>query len=124
MHESYLKRLLLYILLQTHPEWKQAQLVKETGMSESWVKDWRRHLRPYLDAPFEEVYLILQGQPCTRKTPPAHLSVEEAMHIATLREQLHEQLHRVAGSCTIRTYLRWHVHINEQGYRHPSTSTI
>lgn len=84
MHESYSKRLLLYTLLQTHPEWKQGQLVKTTGMPESWIKDWCRQLRPLVDAPFEDVYLLLQGRSCARKTPPARLEVEEILHIATL----------------------------------------
>jgi hypothetical protein len=39
MDLSYPKRLLLYSLLQQHPAWKQAQLAKATGMSESWVKE-------------------------------------------------------------------------------------
>src|SRR5690242_10068389 len=119
MHPSYPKRLLLYSLLQQHPEWKQAQLVKATGMSESWVKDWRRRLRPYLDAPFEEVYLILQGQSCARKTSSAHLSLDEQFQIVTLREQLPEQLHRVPGPRTIRTYLQKRVHAGEENYRPP-----
>ena len=84
MQESYPKRFLLYTLLQRHPEWKQAHLAKETGMSESWVKDWRRRLRPYLDAPFDDVYLILQGHSCARKTPPPHLSLDEIFPPATL----------------------------------------
>ena len=124
MHPSYTKRLLLYSLLQQHPEWKQSQLVKATEMSESWVKDWRRRLRPYLKAPFEEVYLILQGESCARKTPSARLSVDEILQITTLREQLPEQLHRVAGPRTIRTYLQKQVHAGEENYRPPASSTI
>jgi hypothetical protein len=114
----------LYSLLQQHPEWKQAQLAKATDMSESWVKDWRRRLRPYLQAPFEEVYLILQGESCARKTPPARLSFEEIFQITTLREQLPEQLHRVPGPRTIRTYLQKQVHAGEESYRPPASSTI
>jgi Integrase core domain len=83
MDLSYPKRLLLYSLLQQHPAWKQAQLAKATGMSESWVKEWRHRLRPSLDAPFEQVYLVLQGQFCARKTPPAHLSFDEIFQIAS-----------------------------------------
>ncbi|GCE15429.1 hypothetical protein [Tengunoibacter tsumagoiensis] len=79
MTESYSQRLLLYTLLQTHPDWQQAHLANVTGMSESWVKKWRRRLRPYVHAPFDVVYVVLQGQPCMRKTPPAHLSVEEVL---------------------------------------------
>jgi transposase InsO family protein len=124
MHPSYPKRLLLYSLLQQHPEWKQAQLAKATEMSESWVKDWRRRLRPYLHAPFEEVYLILQGESCARKTPPARLSFDEIFQITTLREQLPEQLHRVPGPRTIRTYLQKQVHAGEETYRPPASSTI
>lgn len=50
-------------------------------MSERWVKDWRRRLRPYLNAPFEEVYIILQGRPCCRKTPSMSLPPEEVQRI-------------------------------------------
>jgi hypothetical protein len=124
MDLSYPKRLLLYSLLQQHPAWKQAQLAKATGMSESWVKEWRRRLRPYLDAPFEQVYLVLQGQSCARKTPPAHLSFDEIFQIASLREQLPEQLHRVPGPRTIRTYLQKQVHAGDEQYRPPASSTM
>ncbi|GHO87656.1 integrase core domain-containing protein [Dictyobacter formicarum] len=93
-------------------------------MSESWVKDWRRRLCPYLDAPFEQVYVVLQGQSSARKTPPAHLSIDEVCQIATLREQLPEQLHRVAGPRTIRTYLQRQVHAGEADYTPPASSTI
>ena len=92
MHESYSKRLLLYTLLQRHPEWKQAQLINETGMSPSWVLVWRRRLRPSLDASFGEVYEILHGSLCARKTP--HLALDEIAQIATLREHLPAQPHR------------------------------
>src|SRR5437879_11747066 len=91
MHPSYPKRLLLYRLLQQHPEWKQAQLVKETGMSESWAKDWRRRLRPYLDAPFEVVYVLLQGHSCARTSPPTPISIHKILQIVTLRQHLPEQ---------------------------------
>ena len=124
MHPCYPKRLLLYCLLQLHPDWKQAQLVQATGMSESWVKDWRRRLRPYLDAPFEDVYIILQGQPCRRKTPSTSLPPEEVQRIVTLREQLPEHLHRVAGPRTIRTYLQRQEHVGEENYHPPAASTI
>jgi transposase InsO family protein len=124
MHESYPKRFLLYTLLQRHPEWTQTQLAKETGMSLSWVKDWRRRLRPYLDAPFDDVYLILQGHSCARKTPPTRLSLDEIFQIVTLREQLPEQLHRVAGPRTIRSYLQRQVHAEEESYVPPASSTI
>jgi len=124
MHPCYPKRLFLYCLLQQHPDWKPAQLVQATGMSESWVKDWRRRLRPYLDAPFEDVYIILQGQPCRRKTPSTSLPPEEVQRIVTLREQLPEHLHRVAGPRTIRTYLQRQEHVGEENYHLPAASTI
>jgi transposase InsO family protein len=44
--------------------------------------------------------------------------------IATLREQLPEQLHRVPGPRTIRTYLQQQVHAGEESYRPPASSTI
>jgi hypothetical protein len=124
MHPSYPKRLLLYSLLLLHPEWTQAQLVHATGMSLSWVKDWRRRLLPHLHAPFEEVYVLLQGHSCARKTLPERLATEEILRIVTLRQQLPTSLHRVAGPRTIRTYLLRQEHAGEADYHPPAASTI
>jgi transposase InsO family protein len=124
MNLSYPKRLLLYSLLQQHPEWKQAQLVHATGMSESWVKKWRRRLQPYLTAPFEEVYPLLQGYSSARKTPSPRISLDDLTQIVTLREQLPEQLHRVAGPRTIRTSLQRQIHRDEATYHPPAVSTM
>lgn len=111
-------RIELYQLWQAHPRWSARQFAEEVGMSESWVKKWRKR--------FQETSSIVassfQSHSRATKTAPrqVHPSVQEA--ILELRDSLSAHYHRRAGAKLILYHLHSDPIFKQLGHRLPTSA--
>ena len=98
------KRSMLRHLITLHPTWTTSDLATCLGLSESWVKKWRKRFR---EADPDD-HGVLLGQSRARKPPPPSTSPEVIQRILELRDDPPEHLQRVPGPKALLYYLPRH----------------
>src|SRR5579864_1944287 len=97
----YAARANLRRLMQTHPTWTQAQLAQATGMSESWVRKWKKRLA---SAPANDEE-VLHGLSRAPHHPPPRLDPQVVEQILQMRDEPPEGLGRTPGPKALLYYL-------------------
>jgi transposase InsO family protein len=120
----YADRVNLVHAMRRFPDWSVPQLAHALARSPSWVKKWRKRLRPLLGQP-AALQAALAGQSRARKKPPAKLDSQVEEAILQIRDQPPEGLRRTPGPKAIQYYLQRDEKLEVEGLaRSYSTRTI
>ncbi len=101
----YADRVNLVHAMRQFPSWSAPQLAHALKRSESWVKKWRKRLRPLLGHP-TALLEALQGQSRVPNHPPARLDPQVEEAILSIRDDPPEGLRRTPGPKAIQYYLQ------------------
>ena len=117
----YAARANLRRLMILHPHWTRAQLAQATGMSKSWVDEWKERL---LSVPRDDEQ-VLRGLSRSPHHPPEKLDPQVGDRILEIRDDPPEDLRRIPGPKAILSYLNRDEPLKESKLRLPkSTRTI
>ncbi len=97
----YAARANLRRLMRLHPQWTHKQYAQAVGMSQSWVKKWKKRLE---EAEPEDEQ-VLHSRSRARKHPPERVSEGVVDCILQIRDEPPEGLQRTPGPRAILYYL-------------------
>jgi transposase InsO family protein len=114
----YAARANLRRVLKQYPTWTRQQYAQAVGMSQGWVKKWRKRLR---EAPPEDE-AVLHSQSRARQHPPERISQVVVDRILQMRDQPPEGLLRTPGPKALLYYLPRDEELASAGERLPRSS--